>query len=146
MTGIDHIGHWAARGLIRDENSFSRRKNLGRFRHKEDATEHDDVRIRLGRLYAESKRISNIICDILHFRDLIVMRKDDRVFSFFNFPIFSMMSIPSSFYNASTQHAISIIKNNGLPRRYCFLFLIKKNPQFFFGLFQASTQLLSYGI
>jgi len=56
-----------------------RRNDGGGLCHKMDPTKHYHVGFSPSRYLGQSKRIANIISDILNLRDLIVVREDDPV-------------------------------------------------------------------
>ena len=63
----------------RQQGNFVRRKDVGGFCHEPDPAEHDHVRIGLGRLLGQGKRIPAEISDFLDFLRLVYMGQDHRI-------------------------------------------------------------------
>ena len=65
--------------LIRQHDDLVGVQDFGRFGHEMNPTEHDDIGWRCGRLLRQPERIAHVIGDLLDFRDLVIVREDDRV-------------------------------------------------------------------
>ena len=75
----DGVCEGATRLEVRKEHLFVRTKNRSRFGHEVDAAKDDQIGVGLGRLACQGEGVPCEVGEILNLRDLIVMRKEDRV-------------------------------------------------------------------
>ena len=75
----NHIGHRAAGVFVRQKHGLARRKNGGGFRHKQNPAKDYYISICFRCADAKPQRVPRKIRDILNFRHLIIMGKDNGV-------------------------------------------------------------------
>ena len=78
-AGVDRRGERAAGVQIGDQHGLLRAEDRRRLGHEVDAAEEDRRGVRRGRLPREPERVADVVGDVLHLGQLVVVGEDDRV-------------------------------------------------------------------
>ncbi len=76
LLGGAHLRHGAHRVRIRDQHGLAGIEDLGGLGHEGHAAEHDDVGVRLGCRYGETEGVPDLVGDVLHLGQAVVVRQD----------------------------------------------------------------------
>ena len=81
LLRLDHVGHRAAGGQVRQDDLLMRRgQDVRAFRHEVHAAEHDVVGVRpLRHLTGKTERVAGVVGELDHFVALIVMTENDEL-------------------------------------------------------------------
>jgi hypothetical protein len=79
LIGRDRVGERAPGLEIGEQHRLLRGEDRGRLRHEVDTAEDDHLAARGRRLAREPERVAHVVGDLLHLRNLVVVRQDHGV-------------------------------------------------------------------
>ena len=80
VVGLARVGERTAGIEVGRQYEFVGTKYLARLGHEVNATHHDNLRVGVGSLLCQSKRVADEVCHLLYFATRVVVSQHDGVF------------------------------------------------------------------